>query len=65
LLGVADGARLEGFLAGTQAFCSGAGYTGEELRLILLRYVQRQPQQMSQPGGYIALNSMIEAFPCR
>ncbi len=47
-----------------QKFCSPDEVTQDQLRLVVVKYLEAHPAKLHLSGGSLVLNALMEAFPC-
>ena len=66
MLGVHDGLIVSGNTKHDPIICIASGkVNGEQLRLIFVRWAERNPEYLNRDRGYVVVASLRSAFPCR
>ena len=46
-------------------FCTPRGVTWEQMRLVVLKWLQNHPESLHKPSGHLILTALASAFPCK
>ena len=66
MLGFDDGYNAANFVAGNKnmVYCIPSGVTSDQLVDIFIKYLNDHPESLHEKAQFLALSSLLKAFPC-
>jgi Rap1a immunity proteins len=64
MTGLSTGLSLRPWLDQNLPACLPPGLTGDQVRLIVIKFLKEHPEQLHYPASLIAGNALHSAFPC-